>query len=562
VPKPRQKGLFWLLIAGALAIAIAACWVIPVRLLSASWYTFGYLGDEYLYAQRIQPLFPGISATNSLNGVGDPNVVSPFWLEDSLRGIITLLHVDVINFVWAWRFLFPLAHAASFLFLARSCLPRRARPWNASLQCAAGLAAFTLLYCLYDLVISFPPCHGFIERFPTNIEYPLSVLLAAQYIRFLSNPTARSGILLALASAAAAYFRLYLAFPWSITIIIGVIYLLATKQLSVRVAAITAGVLALVMSPWLFVVFANRKSQDFAELNLRYFGPPAKYTVHPRWYLYIAFGVIFLIAAKFVEKRHRVLALGAGVTMLLLPFLCSLTPFASEILGYDRFGCYYLVAFLAIALLSFGNRTLSWCGTRGRAQAHRMLGFCALASVVCAVVIGAMNYSYKFDAFPQRTFPSVQEDLAFVPAYRWIRENTPEGSLCLVDDGFDWSIGPKFNAGGMPVISGYAPDGSYMLAGDDLFQIVARRPRVYTHRLMGFVLSTNDVSTLGYLHRGTFGLPVPGEVYSKALMRFKPAYILWRKNKAPIPRGYGGPLKAQSETVYSDSVCEIWKLKY
>lgn len=560
-PRLNRKHIF--LIAVSIGLAIAACWVIPIRLLKVSWYTFGYLGDEYLYAQRVQPLFPGISATNSLNGVGDPNVISPFWLEDSLRGLVTLLHVDVISFIWSWRFLFPIALASSFIFLARSCLLRRARAWNATLQYAAAAAAFTMLYCAYDAVISFPPCHGFIERFPTNIEYLLSVLLAAQYVRFLSKPTLRNGVLLALVSAVTTYLRLYLAFPWSIAVIIGVVYLLATRQLSFRIAAVTAVVLIFAMCPWLYVVWANSKSQDFAELNLRYFGPPSKFIIHPHWILYMSFGLIYFAGAFFLEKRHRIFAIGTAVTMLLLPFICSSMPFASEILGYDRFGCFYLVAFLTLALLVLGNCTLAWRGRRGRAQASRLLYSCGAATLAFSAVIAAMNASYDFAGFPQKTFPDVREDLQFIPAYKWIREQTPEGSLVLVDDGFDWSIGAKFNANGLPIISGFAPDGTYMLAGDDIFQIVARRPRVYTHRLMGFVLTTKDVGALGYLHRGTFGLPVPGELYTKALMRFRPAYILWRKTKrAPIPRGYGGALREHAETVYTDGVCEIWKLNY
>lgn len=552
-----------IMIAVAFALSLAACAIIPLRLMRESRYTFGFVGDEYLYAQRVQPLIDGTTAINSLNNAGDPSVISPFYLEDFTRAVVRISRLDVVTFIWSWRWLFPIALAASFFALSSVCLDRRRRTWSAPLRWAVAGAAFPLLYCMYSLTMEFPPLHGFINRFPTNIEYPLSILLAAQYVSFLKNPTDRAGVFLALISATTAYLRMYLAFPWSIAIIGGFGYLILARQVSARVVIVTVGLVALLMCPWLYISRMNAGSQEFSELILRYFGKPGNYTVHSRWPLYLGISVLLLAGARAVQARHRVLAFGVAGTMLLLPFICGLLPFASEVLMYDRWSSFYLTVILAVAMLALESRSLDWRGRRGETLARRAVAVCVIFGALGAGILGAMNLTYDFAQYPQGPYRFIKQDLQYVPAYQWVGDNTPPGALFLVDDGFDWSINPKYNSAGLPVVSGFAPDGTFMLAVDDLFQIVAKRPRVYTHRLMGFVLKTADVMQLAYLHRGTFGLPVPSDKYIRALQRFRPGYILWKKAaSAPVPRGFGSTLRARSEIVYTDSTCEIWKINY
>src|SRR5262249_21227026 len=111
----------------ALASAIASCWIVPWRLAfgpGGSYYTFGYLNDEYNYAQRIQPLLDGATATNPINGVCDSRIHSQFFLEDACRLFITLTGVNVVSFMWAWRLLSPLIIITFAFLLARECMPR------------------------------------------------------------------------------------------------------------------------------------------------------------------------------------------------------------------------------------------------------------------------------------------------------------------------------------------------------------------------------------------------------------------------------------------------------
>ena len=71
--------LKWLIAVASVA-TLAACWVIPWRLClgpHGSFYTFGYVGDEYVYAQRIQSLITGASPLNPINGICDPIIISP-----------------------------------------------------------------------------------------------------------------------------------------------------------------------------------------------------------------------------------------------------------------------------------------------------------------------------------------------------------------------------------------------------------------------------------------------------------------------------------------------------
>jgi len=523
-------------------------------------YTFGYVGDEFLYAQRVQPLIAGTTATNTMNGVGDPAVISPFYLEDSVRAFLTVTKIDTISFIWIWRWLFPLAFAGTFVLLARQCLPRERRTWNSALRFSAA-AVFPLLYCAYDLVTPFPPLQGFVNRFPTNIEYPLSVLLAWLYLAFLQSPTAAAGIKLALLSALIAYIRPYLAFPWSITIIAGFGYLIAGKKIGARVILATGFTLLLAMGPWMYVSKTNGNSPVFADMLHRYFGSPGSFEVHKLWWMYLAFAFVLAVCAVFVERSRRVFVVGATLTLIVLPFICSSMPFASEVLQFDRFGSYYLVVSLAGVLLAIGSRSSRWRGKRGEAYAKKMGSTLLGASVFASGILALINVTYDFAQYPQGPIPSIRRDLPFVPAYTWLRENSPRDALVLVDDGYDWSINPKRTPSGLPIVSGFAPDGTYILANDDVFQLVARRRRVYTHRLMTCVLSTKDLTQLAYLQRGTFGLPIPKERYDTALQNFRPSYILWRKNAgAPVPRGFGATLKPISSTVYQDDVCEIWKL--
>ena len=123
----------------AVIAALGAVWVIPYRLAfgpEGSYYTFGFIGDEYTYAERIQAFVAGATASNPINGVSDPRYISTWYLENFLRLFLQVLHLDVIAFAWGWRILFPVGLLASFVALTRACMPADILP--KSTQIAVG----------------------------------------------------------------------------------------------------------------------------------------------------------------------------------------------------------------------------------------------------------------------------------------------------------------------------------------------------------------------------------------------------------------------------------------
>jgi hypothetical protein len=111
----------------ALLTTLCAAWLPGLKLAfgpNASYYAFGYVGDEYVYAQRIQPLIAGTTATNPVNGICDSGVISPYYLEDLLRVVLTYSGIDVIALFWIWRGVFPVLLACGMVLLAGSCLKR------------------------------------------------------------------------------------------------------------------------------------------------------------------------------------------------------------------------------------------------------------------------------------------------------------------------------------------------------------------------------------------------------------------------------------------------------
>jgi hypothetical protein len=265
-----------------------------------------------------------------------------------------------------------------------------------------------------------------------------------------------------------------------------------------------------------------------------------------------------------LERGRRLFVAGAAVAMLALPFVCGLLPFASELLQFDRMGSFYLVALLAAAMLIVDARAARWRGHEGQALARRFAMGTLVAAFAANGCLAFGNATYDFAKYPFGPIPSIREDLPLVPAYLWLRDNTAPDSLVLVDDGYDWSVRPRRTPAGRPIVSSFSPDGAYLLARDDLFQVVAQRRRPYTERLMTCMLATKDLGQLAYLQRGALGLPVPAEEFYAAVRRFRPTHILWRKGREPVPRGFGRELQppGRSKVVYQDAVCEVWELLY
>jgi hypothetical protein len=501
----------------------------------------------------MQPLVGGATATNPYNGIGDPEIISPFFLDDLCRCVMRWTGLDVISFMWLWRLLFPLFLALSFLILAAVCLPREEFPWSRQLRFAAAAASFCLVYCLYDLATYFPPLQGHIQRVPTNIEYPLSVLMAASSIAFADRPGIKRGVALGLVSAILVYLRLYAAIPWAMAVIAIVVGLLVMRRAKISAALAAAGTVLLGVAPWLYITIHNSSHSDYREMIKRFY-PPFKYEVHHRWWVMLAAAGILLAAGILFTKKHRVFVFCSAGTIFALPFISGLLPIAQEVLLYDRYGVFYLVVLVAVAMLVLSERSRTWQGPASAASARRAVIALSVASCASALHVGWNNATYKFEQYPLGPYPYIRHDLQYIPAYQWLRENSPDDALVLVDPGAD-----------LAALQAQNKIGEYwnqvFMTQDDLFQIVARRRNLFNNRLFTVALSNEDHQACGTVFMATFGMDVEPEIYFPYLKRVTPDYIFWRKT-APVPRGYGKKLRGFCTPVYTDAVCEIWKVNH
>jgi len=556
--------LEWCLALGVIAACILACWVIPYRLATeprGSYYTPTYIGDELYYAQKVQPLIPGTTPQNTVNGIHNPKLVSPWFIDDFVRILVGIAGVHVLTFIWAWRILFPLALCACLAALIHATLPARLRTWHTGLRLSALGATFAGLYFLYDFVIPFPPLQGFINRFPTNLEYLLSVLIAAFYVQFLRRGTLRWALALGLTLAATCYIRPYLAIPWGPAVTLGVAALLWKREVAWKPVLLLYGSLAVAMIPFLLVVYTNKQQPDNLDIMGRFF-PPRGFEVHFRWPLFLITAALVAFSTRYVEVRQRLFTLSTALVLASLPFVCSFFGVAHELLMYDRFGVYYLIVFFTAALLVLAKFQSHWRGHAGESHAARAALALKVAGVLFALVVGIRNASFDFWNGAATT-RGIADESRYVPTYDWIRTNTPDDAIFLVDDGLDWTKAPERIEDLMPLLR--------ELSGrEDLFPVVTRRRRVFSEVINRTMASNANLEMFATLQRGTFGYAVGKPQYLAALKALKPAYVLWRKTPvfqistepAPIPRGYGTQLKSLSRVVYSDEFCEIWALNY
>jgi hypothetical protein len=543
----RRLKLFCLLVFAA---GLCACWIIPVRLACtgpSSYYTFGYVCDEYSYAQRIQPLLPGATRNNPVNGIGDHDAVSPYFLEDGVRTAITVLGIDPVAFIWIWRILMPCILAWTLWLLARACVPIRKDGSSAMLSLALSTLAFPMLHVLYDLITPTLPLQGYINRFPTNIEYPLSIFTALVYVRFYIQRNIKSALLLALLGSAMLYLRPYAAIPWGITLAVGLLWPAIRRQVQWRKVWIAGGSVAVLIVPLILVSLHNGRSLAYTETLQRYLSPQY-YSVHPHWILYLSLAIALTAGSRLLQRRFRTIAITYALPLFILPFACGHTQFSRE-LAYDRFAVFYLPALLCIAMLAAGRYAFMPRFRTGFRQTTEKI--CGLG-LVAALALTIENSLYKFESYPFGPFLAIKQELPCVTAYQWLSEHTPPDALILADDGFDWRV--PSNERQVAIVWQ-----EVFLGHEDLFSIVSRRKRLYSSRLYGNILSNDDELKLRAIYLGTFGVKVNKDRFMAAFREFTPDYILWRK-EAGVGRGYGADLRPICEVVHSDENCEIWKL--
>lgn len=547
---------------------LGSLWLIPWRMRfdpGGSYHTFGYIPDEIFYAQRLQPLIPGTTGANPLNGITDPAIVSQFFLEDACRTVISVTGIHVITFFWIFRIAFPLVFFCSMLLLSRSILVRRTKPWSYPLAFAMAVGCFSGIYFFYDVLAEPLPFRVWIDRIPTCIEYVLSVLLAWAGVRWCSRLDAPSGVLVAAIAAVLMYLRPYLAVPWLMALTVLGVWLLATRRLKWRPALLVVGFGILALTPWQVVGMMNDHSPTHREWIARYFDwDRTAYRVHSYVVMYEIFALLIALSALKIKTSWRPLVVSCAISLSLIPFVCGIIkPVGREMLLGDRFGSFYLVVMSCALMLLLRGTIDTWRGRDSWGQARRVVISASAAAACMAVFTGIRDMEFEFAIQPVGHYDSMVREQAFIPAYDWVREHTPAHALFVVDDGYDWINTPEDPAGLIRLLN-------RVCRRNDIFHLVARRRVLYTDWMVFSVISDQDLDELGTLQRGIFGCPVEMKKFLRALKRFRPGYVLWRKTPcepvshelAPIPRGLGVQLRKISDVVYSDSFCEIWKIHY
>jgi hypothetical protein len=402
------------------------------------------------------------------------------------------------------------------------------------------------------VVTDFPPLQGFIQRVPTNIEYPLSFLMAWAAVRFLKTPDMRRALIVGGCGVLLIYLRLYAAVPWAMAFGVMLAVGLFKREITWRPAVVACASVAIGALPWMYISWHNGQLPVFHELFNRYF-LKMDYSRHKQWALMLGIAQTIGVLA-YLTPRWRTYMLGCIVCLVTLPFVCGVPSIRSEMLLYDRFGVFYLVALLSCVWLWLGERQTSWRGKAGAKKASGLTLHWLVAGGAAALVLVARNEVYPLNDYPLGPLKYVQADLAYVPAYQWLRDHSAPQSLVLVDDGQDW--GELFRQNRI-VDEGQVKQDER----DDLFMIVARRRVAYAHRLYGMAVSDETFNNASILFLGTFGLDkeTPIGAYANALRELTPDYIFWRKT-ANVPRGYGVKLQQYSRPVYSDDVSEIWRV--
>lgn len=546
----KSKALIALSIL-VIALTVCAMAIVAWRLRygpQGSYFTFGYIGDEYAYAQRMQPLIAGTSAANTINRYCDTGYGSLFFLEDGCRAFLSITGIHVISFMWAWRLLSPLLLALGLWLLTRqhAIVGKGSRDL---FSIAVASFIFPLLICSYDLMTRFPPLQGFIQRIPTNLEYPLSILAALTLTRFLSKPTRCNIAFLALAGAIFFYLRLYTSILWAILSGLAVLYLLLKRRLQTRTLLTGIATLTVALLPLALIYVQNASRPVHAELLVRYFGTAPGWRWQCSWKLLVGIAAAFCVFAVYLKDRVKILLIAAALALIIGIGLPNAFIFSRELLLVDRYGCFYLVC----GAIGLTRLTAQWFRHSTSANTISLFAF-PLAGLVCACTLAYENSTYNLMAYPLGPLSETQSYLPNIPACQWIEQHTPADALFIVDDVIDWSSLQEEN-----FVVPIRPDGTSDLS-ESLFPIVARRQCLYDTRLFRqSAIRTDDLNLLMLVHRATFGLKLTQQAYYRLGIRlFKPSYIFWRK---PLgPRGFGLLFANEKEVVYEDDACVIWKI--
>jgi len=532
---------------GLALLALASCWAMPLKMLygeGGSYYTFAVIGDEMIYANRMQALPAGATIQNPLNGVCDPSVISPYLLEDVVRELVTLSGLHIITVFWIWRFAFPILLLGSLYLLAKAALPGRLASWPVVLIAASAIQA--LYFLVYALIVPYPPMGGWLLRIPTNVEYPLAALCGAAMCRFALSRNPRWGLLSGLALAALLYLRPYSGMPWAMTAFLAMLLMLFRRELQPRTAALVAAALLGSLLPLVFIIVHNGALQSYRETMLRYF-EPVEYRVHPGAIAFCVIGLLFAIASRRVQRRFRALLYASAAVMFVLPFISGLPKsMRNELLSFDRYTPFYFTMLGIVPCLVLHR--------------IRVPGRVWTPALACTMLVLAgltlRHGTYDYSTYYCGHYGALQADLPSLRGYAWLREKTPPDTLVLNDERIHWGT----------VGATHWSDHLRATWIEDLFQVASHRRPVYHWRMYGSFMTHEQFAELVFLQRATFGMELKDEasadrVYAKLLAWYKPGYVFWRKG-SPGLRGRGERLRKIATVEYADDACEIWKLNY
>jgi hypothetical protein len=271
--------------------------------------------------------------------------------------------------------------------------------------------------------------------------------------------------------------------------------------------------------PWVWVVHHNSVLEVTRQLNARYLFAPYPQPLPAGWKAHLSFAAALLLAGWRAAPWWRPLALGGAITMVILPLEVHWLPMQLELMHYERFNAFYAVVAFAVLTLWLGRFAQTSLGYA--AILVGMLGVSATLTTRLALA----NTTYNLQAYPRGPFGNASQDISLLPAYRWIRKNTPPDALFVVD------------------VKRY------------LFALGTRRRQVLHERLYGNALSDADVEGLRQLSDGIIHGWGGPSVVQPLIDRYHPDYVLWTSGTAKSSASW-----LSHAVVYQDQECEVWKL--
>lgn len=546
--KDGDRSRLWMFISGlCLCLFLAAAWSLPVKILSQgenAYLTFAYIYDEPFYAARMQPLIPGATRANPENGLGDPAYISQFYLEDMFRALLTITGIPVITLYWISRFLVPVLILIPMFMIVREAFlfsgAKSSVPFQLILTALSGAVIFFEPF----LFSHTPPVFGWLHRFPTNLEFIHSLLLAWLYLRAIREPSAKSIAWLVVAFCMLVYLRLYAAIPWGILFAGSLLIFVIRGRIRIADLRLPALLCVGLMLPWALIAMHNSQLAIQPELMKRYF-PTTPWRLHQNSNRYFISAVFILLCTIKATDAQRIIGISCAVTTLSLSFVCTLFPFRSELLSFERFSNFYLttilVAFvLLIARLSSADVKNVSC------KRYKVATACAALALTSGLIV--LYSKFEIDGKYWSPYMRLKADLASLPAYRWVREHTPPDALILND------------VESIAKLPDTVTQTINLVGTDNLFSVIAQRRTVFTGRLFVSSISNRDLLALARLHASVCGSEKLSDAeLAEYLRTYQPSYILWRKSN-PGLNGAAPLLKRISEPVFSDSERELWKI--